>query len=102
METSKEFFYRVCSGDTINLLCRKFNTDKDNILRNNPNIDLYVGEMVKIKVLDYTTYIVKPTQTIEDISKEMNIEVEDIEKFNKLQSRKLYIGQVLKLPKKKG
>ena len=46
---------------------------------------------------DYCTHIVKPTETIEDISKLYNVDIDDIVKWNGLLTNKLFIGQNLKI-----
>ena len=45
-----EFYYRISNETDLNIICQKFNTCKENILRNNNSIDLYEGEIIKIKV----------------------------------------------------
>ena len=90
-----EFFYRVNSED-INLF-EQFNTSKENLLRNNENINLYCGEWVKIKVNDFKIHYVKPTQTLKEIADMYNIDIENLKKTNNLQSEKLFIGQILRI-----
>lgn len=93
------FKYRVLPGDTENSICVKFNTSKQNILRNNPQIPLYAGEWIEIEVNNFLSHIVKPMQTLDEISKLYGISVENIKEFNKLQTDKLYIGQLIKIAK---
>lgn len=95
----KEFYYRVNLGDTIPTLCQKFNTSKENILRNNNQIDLYAGEWIYIKQNDYILHIVKPMETLNDVAKKHNVEMQKISKDNNLISTKLFIGQELKIYK---
>ncbi len=94
------FFYRIQSGDDINSLIMKFNTSKTNIIRNNAALDLYPGEMVEIVVNDYHTHIVKPVESLTDIARIYNINEEKIIEDNALKTRKLYIGQPIKIYKK--
>jgi LysM repeat protein len=93
------FYYRVKTGDTIQGLCQRFNAETNNIIRNNNNIDLYAGEWVFIKQNDYIQHIVKPCETIVEISNHYKISVDDIKTKNKLSSNKLFIGQKLKIYK---
>lgn len=93
----KEFYYRVKCGETIRELKEKFNTDIENILRNNKDIDLYAGEWVKIKQNDYKIHIVKPTETINLIADLYGITSDKLLKDNELISEKLFIGQILKI-----
>lgn len=91
------FSYRITNKDMdiINLL----NTSKNNILRNNYDIDFYNGEWIKVKVNDYLTHIVKPTETLNNIAKKFNLSIEKIKLDNMLDGDKLYIGQILKIYK---
>lgn len=93
----KQFYYRVQPNDNLKNLIEKFNTSKDNIIRNNPQIDLYAGEVVLIKENEFNTHIVKPMQTLETVAKIYNITADKIIKDNALQTNKLYIGQQLKI-----
>ncbi len=96
---AKEFLYRIKQNETINVLCTKFNTNKNNIVRNNENIPLYVGEWVKIKVNDYLSHFVKPMETLSKIASKYNLSVEKLKTDNNLQENKLYIGQLIKIYK---
>lgn len=93
LEICDEFFYRF---DGENLLTR-FNTCKNNILRNNPNLNFYCGEWVKIKINNFKTHCVKPMETLAIIAKLYNIDVNKIIHDNNLKSNKLFIGQTLKI-----
>jgi len=97
LHVDKEFYYRVNS--TKQDLFSNYNTCKENVKRNNENIDLYEGEWIKIKQNDYITHIVKPIETLENVAKTYNISPEKIIKDNDLKIHKLYIGQVLKIYK---
>lgn len=91
----KEFYYRI-EDNNINFFAI-FNTCKENILRNNDGIKLYKGEWVKIKINNYQTHIVKPTETLEIIAEIYNVDKDKIIKDNELKSNKLFIGQNLKI-----
>ena len=97
VELCKNFIYRVQSQDTINSICLKFNTNRENIVRNNENIALYEGELIEITTNDYTTHIVKPAQTLEQISQMYSVEMSKKKKDNLLEGDKLFIGQSLKI-----
>lgn len=94
---NKEFYYRVTQQDDFYSICKYFNTSKENIERNNHTIPLYAGEWVKIKVNDYISHIVKPAETLQQISLQYNISIQSIIDYNNLLSDKLYIGQILKI-----
>lgn len=97
LKLSKNFYYRVQDGDDVTKLCTRFNTTKENILRNNYDIPLYSGEILKIKTNDYLIHFVKPTETLESISKTYNITTAKLIEDNKLKNTKLYIGQQIKI-----
>ncbi len=92
-----DFYYRVLNGDTINSICEKFNSSKENIIRNNNFIELYEGEWIKIKVNNYIIHYVKPMENLESISKKYNIQKEKIILDNNLTCEKLFIGQSIKI-----
>ena len=95
----KNFQYRVVDGDTLQLICQKFNTSEENIFRNNKDIDLYPGEWIEIAVNDYIPHVVKPTETLEKIAATYGIEISKIKQDNQLITDKLFIGQTLKIYK---
>ncbi len=97
IKLASEFYYRVEDGDNIKSLCKKFNTNESDILRNNKDLDLYQGEIIKIYPNDYQSHFVKPTETIEVIAKEYNISKEKLIRDNDLKSTRLFIGQRLKI-----
>ncbi len=97
LNLSKTFLYRISPGDTLANICTRFNTDKSNIIRNNPSLDLYVGEMVEIKVNDYIAHLVKPTETLASIAKIYDTTVQKIVNDNNLNESRLYIGQLIKI-----
>ena len=90
-----EFFYRVTNLDEN--IYREFNTEKQNVLRNNEKINLYKGEIIKVKVNDFKTHYVKPAETIKEIADFYSVDVEKLMIDNNLENSKLYIGQRLKV-----
>lgn len=93
-----EFYYRAKEKDED--IFNKFNTSKENILRNNKEINIYAGEWIKIKGNDYILHYVKPVETIDQIASYYNIAAEQILIDNNLESKRLFIGQKLKIYKK--
>ena len=79
--------------------------DAEKIKNNYKNyVDAVVKAVLEYKGIDYpkdntesNTYIVKPGDTLWNISKKLGISVEDLKKFNDLTSNLLTIGQVLLL-----
>ena len=95
VELCEEFYYKI-KDENINLI-EEFNTSKENVLRNNNKIKLYVGEWVKIKVNDFQTHYVKPAETLYEIAKKYNVEVETLKENNNLLTDKLFIGQCIRI-----
>ena len=93
----KQFYYRVQNGDDFFNICSRFNTSKDNIIRNNNGLDLYVGEWIIIKENKFKTHIVKPTEKLIDIATKYNVNNEKLKNDNNLKTEKLFIGQMLKI-----
>lgn len=99
IEMCEEFFYRI-KEDNENLF-DKINTNKENILRNNNRLKFYAGEIVKIKLNDYVLHRVKPAETLRDIARIYDVQVQDVRVQNNLLTDKLFIGQEIKIYKKK-
>jgi len=97
MKTKKQFYYRVEEGQNLKDICAMFNTCKENILRNNNEIELYAGEWVRITKNDFFMHIVKPTETLPLIANMYNIDINKLKEDNNLNSEKLFIGQMLKI-----
>lgn len=92
-------FYRVESGDSLLSVSRLFDVDVNNIVRNNPSIDLYEGEILKILTLNGTTHIVRPGETLEQICNKYDACEEDIIELNNLKNKRLFIGQKIQIKK---
>lgn len=97
IKETKIFFYRVCAEDNLSEICKKFNSSKENILRNNSQIPLYPGEIIKIKQNDYLVHFVKPAETLKDICLQYGKTEDELKVENNLQTEKLYIGQEIKI-----
>ena len=93
-------YYQVQKGDNLNTITFKFNITSDLIIRNNCNIDLYDGEVIKIVRNAHTLHIVKPVDNIEKIAKLYNVEIDDLVKLNNLNSNRVFVGQVIQIPKR--
>lgn len=92
--------YRVQEGDNIAGISAKFNVAPVAIIRNNPAIELYTGEMVKISKKSNTVHIVKPMETLEKIASQYNVDEDTLIRLNSLTNRRLFIGQRLIIDKK--
>ncbi|MBQ7798655.1 MAG: LysM peptidoglycan-binding domain-containing protein [Clostridia bacterium] len=92
---SEIILYQVQKEDTLNTILSKFSITSNNIVRNNPNIDLYEGEIIKIINKSRIQHIVKPMETLNSIATKYNIDEEILVKLNKLNSKRLFVGQTL-------
>ena len=99
IKMSRQFYYKILPNETLKELCKKFNSNADNIMRNNVNLNLYPGEWVKVDVNNFLTYIAKPMETLDDVAKRFNVGKEKLMKDNKLETDKLFIGQNIKIYK---
>ena len=97
VKMSDKFFYRVedCDFD----IFKEFNSSKDNVVRNNGELKFYQGEWVEVKVNDFISHFVKPTETLEVIANQYSTTKDKIVKDNNLKDNKLFIGQLLKIYK---
>lgn len=91
--TGECVLYQVQNGETINEISNRFANCK--IIRNNPNIDLYDGEIIKVVRQSHKSHIVKPMETLDSIAKQYNLTQEHIMNINNLNSKRLFIGQTL-------
>lgn len=88
---------QIKMGDTLNSILQQYSTNVNNIIRNNPNIDLYEGEIVKIMNKTGNYHIVKPLETLHTIAQKYGTTIEELIKLNNLNSKRLFIGQSLKI-----
>ena len=87
--------YCVKTGDDISSICLKFGVGSNNIVRNNPNIPFYEGEVVKIIKTTYTKHIVKPMETLTQIAQIYNVSIDEIIAANNLSNKRIFVGQLL-------
>ena len=81
------FIKNIKEGETkIDLFASGYDSDVSNI---------NVGDKIVISKISGLQYIVKPMETINDISKKFDVEKEKIIELNKLKGEKLFVGQIL-------
>lgn len=88
-------FYRVKKDDNLSNIMYKFAVGANEVIRNNPSIDFYEGEVVKILKQSDTLHVVKPMETLEIIANKYKTTIERIIEFNNLKSKRVFIGQKL-------
>ena len=92
---SGEIYYQVNNDDNLATISKKFNITASQIVRNNPNIDFYEGEVVKIVYETNKMHVVKPMENLEIIARKYNTTVENLIEINHLNTVRLFIGQSL-------
>ncbi len=85
--------YQVQNGETLNEISNKFEGCK--IVRNNPTIDMYEGEVIKIIRQNRKAHIVKPMENLDAIASRYNTTTEKLVELNNLNSKRLFVGQVI-------
>ena len=99
--------HRVRRGDTVYLLAKEYGTTTGNILQLNPSItdvrNIQIGSMLTIPIPPKNSfiYVVRPGDTVYRIAQNNSLNVEDIMKYNYIESDyTLYPGQQLVIIKK--
>ncbi|MBQ3502289.1 MAG: LysM peptidoglycan-binding domain-containing protein [Clostridia bacterium] len=88
-------YYQVNDGETLIAIMQKFNLPANSVVRNNPSIDFYEGEVVKLIYETKQMHVVKPMENLTNIAQQYNLTVEDLIELNNLKSTRLFIGQNL-------
>lgn len=88
-------YYQLKAGEDLIAISNKFNISPNKIIRNNPNVDFYEGEVVKLIYETGKTHIVRPMENLVSIAQKYCISVEDLIRTNNLKSTRLFIGQQL-------
>lgn len=94
-------FYRVGKDDNLTTIMAKFEVGANSIIRNNPSIGFYEGEVVKILKQRDLIHIVRPMETLEGIAQTHGIASETLIDINNLKSNRVFIGQKLVVAKAK-
>lgn len=96
--------YTVKKGDSLYSIAQNYNTTVEEIVTLNKlnSTNLSIGENLLIptggiQIMDIVDYVVKPGDTLWKIANNCNVPVDDIIKFNNLESTILYPDQVIKL-----
>ena len=101
--------YTVKRGDTLYSIARSYNIDinelknynnlTDNILSINQELKIPIKNIEEEQIsTEYTDYIVKRGDSLYNISKTYGIPIQDLMKYNNLNTNLLSIGQILKIP----
>lgn len=103
------FEYTVKKGDSLFTIAKEFNTTVNDLIDLNllTSNTIYPGQVIMIGKGNLTTdkdaiddYITSYDETIESISKQLNVMPNEILKLNGCDKLKLANGQILKVPKR--
>lgn len=91
---TKNVFYRVEQGDTLESIAEQFLVTQSYILQHNKYC-LYEGQVLFLPKTQLQTYIVKPFDNLQKIATDNNTTVLDIKQKNNLQNDYVFVGQKL-------
>jgi N-acetylmuramoyl-L-alanine amidase len=102
----KPTYYTVKKGDTLSSIAKSFNTSVSSLLKLN-NFDLhqriYVGQKIIVsseRTLNLKKYKVKQGDTLFSLAKNSSLTIDELCELNNMNREdKLYLGQILNLPK---
>ena len=93
----KKLFYRVQKGDTLKRISLKFSVPEQKLIMDNAlSQEVLEGDILYVEKLDLKTYLVRPLDTIDVISKKFGVDKEKILSVNEIDY--VYMGQVIYLP----
>lgn len=97
--------HRVDQNETVYALSRRYGVRTSDILERNPDAKkgLSIGQKIEIPLKNYSpgqqgeyiNHTVKPSETLYSISRLYEVGVENIKKWNNLESNAISVGQVL-------
>lgn len=94
----KKLFYRVQQGDCLQKISDRLGVPKHFIIKlNNLSKEVADGDLLYIEQLDFPTYAVGVTDTVESIAKKFGVDEEVLLQLNGLEY--VYMGQIIYLPK---
>lgn len=91
------YYYAVKENDDLYSITQALNVSQKAIVRNNPNIDFYEGEVIKVLKEYSISHIVKPMETLTSIAQKYNTTAETLVRTNNLKSDRLFIGQIINI-----
>ena len=100
-QTNNNIQYVIKPGDTLYNIAKRYNTNVDEIKKNN-NLNtnmLKIGETILIPgTSNYQTYVIRTNDTLEGIALKYNTTIEDIMKANNLLTDDVTVGQIILIP----
>lgn len=89
---TKDVYYTVKDGDTLDAIAQNLKVSKSYILEHNSS-SFYVGKILYLPETDFKTYTVKPFDSLEKIARDNNTTVEYLKQKNQLTDNYLFVGQ---------
>ncbi|SDR66876.1 LysM peptidoglycan-binding domain-containing protein [Gramella sp. MAR_2010_147] len=110
-------YHTVKKGETVFSISQSYSIDEEDIYKYNPNAREGIGVNEKLVIpvresgssekvttsstTQFLDHTVKKKETLYSLSKEYNVSIDDIKKYNKqLYSKELQIGETIKIPSK--
>ena len=93
-QNSKNIFYVVKFGETLESIAKKFGVSKAYITKNNA-CDIYTGAVIFLPETNFKTYVVQPFDTLSKIANRFNLSVDELKTKNGLDEEYVFVGQKL-------
>ena len=93
--------YEVVSGDTVEMIAKKFNVTPETILWANDlkkTSPIHVGQKLVILPVSGVSYTIKGGDTLSEISEKFHVSQSELTEFNNIEDGKLMIGDVIIIP----
>ena len=94
LEQTKNVFYTVSYGDTYESIASFFSVPKEYIIQNNPG-ELYQGKVLFLPETNFSSYVVQPFDTLQQIANLHGTTPEVLMSKNNLSSEYIFVGQKL-------
>ena len=99
-----DLIYTIKKGDNLYSIARNYNISLEELINFNQQGStlLHIGEQLLIPINNQTNnniqYVIKPGDTLYNIAKRYNTNVDEIKKINNLNSNMLKIGETILIP----
>ena len=93
-EQIKNVFHKCNDYDTLDTVAKMYGVPKDYIKKNNPG-ELYAGKVLFLPETHFSSYVVRPFDTLQSVAEINNMSVEQLRTKNNLQSDYIFVGQKL-------
>ena len=101
LENSKEYAFsssfniiELNWNDDLTSCAKMFSVPKDYVLMHNKG-EFYQGKIIYLPEINFASYVVKPFETLDTISKKTGQSVDAIKQKNNLESNYIFVGQKL-------